>query len=211
MRLHRAPRRVLPLLPLALTLPLLRPGPPASSLPAARAQASPLPTGAASALDLRFEGRSWLHRWSRGGQNEFTPADQPDLDRWRDMLTLNLHERVRNGEQLADLANGVLARYGQAGRIVRTGSRPRTPTRPAEHLIVAVLAGQGSVEAAFARVLLADGVGLVVVVSRRERGEGAGERLGRWLKAAGPDRERELMNWAAIPSPAALRRLPTAP
>ncbi len=163
------------------------------------------------AMELSFDGKSWLHRWSKAGQNEFTPDGQADLKRWQDMLTLNVHERVRSGDQLAALANAVLARYREAGRILRTASRPRTPERPAEHLIVAVLAADGALEAAFARVLLVDGVGMVAVVARRESGTDAAGQLGPWLEHNGPSLERALMTWTAIPSPAALRQLPATP
>jgi hypothetical protein len=37
---------------------------------------------------LELAGVAYEHRWSQAGQNEFTPAGQEDLERWRDMLTL---------------------------------------------------------------------------------------------------------------------------
>ncbi|MCX5932457.1 MAG: hypothetical protein NTW83_11700, partial [Cyanobacteria bacterium] len=116
-------------------------------------------------LSLSFGGQRYWHRFSAGGQHEFTPGEQPNLTTWRDMVTLNVHESVRNDDQLAGLANGVLANYRRAGRVIRTASRPRTDARPAEHLIVALLPAPGLFEAALARVVLVDGVGVVVVRS----------------------------------------------
>lgn len=36
---------------------------------------------------ISFRGTPFAHRWSKGGQHEFTPADSADLTAWRDMLT----------------------------------------------------------------------------------------------------------------------------
>jgi hypothetical protein len=178
-------------------------GPLALALPRAARASSP-------ALKFAFAGTEWLHRWSKGGQNEFTPKGQEDLARWRDMVSVNLHESVRSGEQLADLANRVLGNYRANGRILRTDSKPRTPQREAEHLVVAAFVTPKLGEAAFARIALVGGSGCVVVRSYRVYGEQAGPPLSEWLRANGPAVERELMAWDAIPAPAALRRLPQA-
>lgn len=167
----------------------------------------PLPPPASVSLG----GVQYLHRWSRAGQNEFTPAGQEDLKKWRDMVTLNLHAKVRTGEQLAGLANGVLGNYqGAGGRIVRTDSKPRTPQKEAEHLIVALLSAPGVIEAAFARVVLVDGQGMVVVYSHRAYGPQAGATIGKWLEANGQKVETQLMAWNGYTRPAQLARLPQA-
>jgi len=161
-------------------------------------------------MTLTFARTEWLHRWSKGGQNEFTPKGQEDLAQWRDRVTVNLHEAVRSGEQLADLANRVLGTYRANGRILRTDSKPRTPQREAEHPIAAAFVTPKFGEAAFARIVLVGGTGCVVVRSHRIHGEQAGPPLSDWLRANGPTVERELMAWGAIPAPAALKRLPQA-
>ena len=161
-----------------------------------------------NAAVLSFSGMNYIHRWSRGGQNEFTPASDSDLGRWRDMVTINVHETVRNGDQLADLANRVLGNYQSHGKVVRTDSRPRTSQRPAEHLIVALLGNPTFLEAAFARVALIDGVGVVVVYSHRVYGKEAAETIGEWLKTNGPSLEHALMAWEKVPTLAALQQLP---
>ncbi|MCP9820728.1 hypothetical protein KBZ18_14680 [Synechococcus sp. Cruz-9H2] len=166
----------------------------------------PRPAAAAyRGLSLSFGGQRYWLRFSAGGQHEFTPGEQSDLTTWRDMVTLNVHENVRNDDQLAGLANGVLANYRQAGRIIRTASQPRTAARPAEHLIVALLAGTGLAEAAAARVLLVDGVGVVVVRSHRAYGAQAVVSVADWLTANGPGLETSLMTWSVKPTPAQLR------
>ena len=127
----------------------------------------------AEATTLTFGGKTYLHRWSKNGQNEYTPPSDPDLDRWRDMVTINVNESVRDGEQLAAMANSILANYQKHGKIVRTDSKPRTPQHPAEHLIVALLGNATLLEAAFARIMLIDGVGVVAVYSHRDYGKDA--------------------------------------
>ena len=117
-------------------------------------------------LTLSFAGGSYLHRWSKAGQHEFTPKGEEDLSKWNSMVTLNVHE-ARTGEQLAEVANGVLGNYQRAGKILRTDSKPRTAKAEAEHLIAAILIDPAFLEAAFARILLHEGQGLVVVYSKR--------------------------------------------
>jgi hypothetical protein len=162
----------------------------------------------AKATTLSFAGNTYVHRWSKNGQNEYTPPSDPDLDRWRDMVTVNVNESVRNGDQLATMANSILANYEKHGKIVRTDSRPRTPHRAAEHLIVALLGDATLLEAAFARILLIDDVGVVVVYSHRVYGKDAAAPIGEWLQTNGPGIERTLMTWDKIPSPALLKQLP---
>ena len=160
---------------------------------------------------LGFDDTAYLHRWSKNGQNEFTPEGDEDLARWRDMITINVHAAVRNGDQLAALANSILSRYQERGKIVRTDSKPRTSQRPAEHLIVAILGNEGFLEAAFARVVLHEGTGVVAVYSHRAYGKEAAGSLGEWLKTKGASVEKTLMTWNQIPSLKVLSRLPQSP
>ena len=111
-------------------------------------------------------------------------------------------------ETIAALANSILANYEKHGKIVRTDSKPRTPQRPAEHLIVAILGNATLLEAVFARILLIDGVGMVAVYSHRVYGGDAAGPIGEWMQTNGPTIEKNLMTWDKIPSPAALKRLP---
>ena len=172
---------------------------------AASAQKSPPPAKPAT---LEFGGTTYEHRWSKGGQNEFTPRGDADLSRWHDMVTIDVHAAVGNGEALAEVANRVLSAYQSHGKILRTDSKPRSAQRPAEHLIVAVLGSEGFLEAAFARFVLIDGVGVVAVYSHRVYGQKAGNAMSNWLKTNGPSIETTLMGWNGVPSMAALRRLP---
>lgn len=91
---------------------------------------------------------------------------------------------------------------------MRTDSKPRTPQRPAEHLVVALLGNPNFLEAAFARFVLVDGVGFVTVYSHRVYGKDAAGAMGDWLKSNGPSVEKTLMAWDEIPSLAALKQLP---
>jgi len=166
--------------------------------------------GDANATKLSFRATTFVHRWSKNDQHEFTPASDTDLKSWRDMITLNLHDKVRQGGQLAEVANQVLSNYQRHGKVLQTRSTPRTPTRPAEHLIIAVLGTPQRLEASFARCLLQDGMGLVAVVSHRVDGSAAGPEMKRWLDSEGRATEQALMAWAVLPAPADLKRLPRA-
>ncbi|MFT3953768.1 MAG: hypothetical protein QM722_05050 [Piscinibacter sp.] len=161
-----------------------------------------------AALALSVGGMAFTHRWSRDGQHEFTPAGDEDLTAWRDMLTLNLHDGVRSGESLAVLANAVLARYRDHGKVLATRSVPQTASQPAEHLIVAVLGQPKFLEAAFARLKLHDGAGVVAVRSHRVYGQAAGPEMSRWLAAEGARTEQALMTWTQLPPLSRLQNLP---
>ena len=165
---------------------------------------------AAKPMTLGFGGVQYVHRWSQKGQNEFTPPAETDLSKWRDMLTLNLHDKVSNGDQLAALANGVLGNYEANGKIVRTDSKPRTPGHEAEHLIVAILTAPGVMEAVFARLMLVEGKGVIVVYSHRAYGKDAAAVIGPWLQAKGESTEGTLMAWNRLPRLADIRALPQA-
>ena len=162
------------------------------------------------ALALSFGGVDYLHRWSKGGQNEFTPKGDGDLAKWQNMITVNVHEGVRSGDQLAELANAILSNYQRHGKVLVTNSVPHSENRPAEHLIVAVLGSPAFLEAAFARFVLIDGVGMVVVFSHRVYGKQVGPEMSQWVQTNGPQAEKTLMNWDKVPSLAALKRLPQA-
>lgn len=159
---------------------------------------------------LELDGLDYEHRWSQAGQNEFTPAGQEDLQRWQDMLTLVVRDGMADGEALAGWGNRLLERYQQAGVIVRTDTRPATSTRPAEHLVVALLDGGTLVEAVFARLVLHDGAGMVVVRSRRAYGDSAAEEVGAWLGDNGAQVEQALMAWP-LPPLDRITQLPQSP
>jgi hypothetical protein len=156
---------------------------------------------------LKFADQTYLLRWSSKHQHEFTPSGQDDLSRWTDMITINTYPDVRDGDGLADVANRVLGTYKQNNAVVvRTASVPRTPARPAEHLIVVLFPIRDSIEAVFARLRLADGRGTAVIDSHRLYGQKAGDAMAAWLKANGPAVERRLMALQEIPSHRILER-----
>lgn len=153
-----------------------------------------------SAPSLVFDGVTYVHRWAQDGQHEFTPEAQTDLRTWTDMLTVTVRDTIADGEQLATTANGVLASYQSAGRLLHTASRPRTATAPAEHFIAAVLGDPAYLEAAFARLLLVGGRGVIVVYSRRVYGAEAGPPMSAWLGEHGQRMEEALMGWPDVAS-----------
>lgn len=152
-----------------------------------------------------FGGVTYFHRWTENDQHEYTPEGQEDLERWSDMITINLHRSAKDGDALAAVANGVLENYKRAGgRVIRTDSKPRTDTTPAEHLAVAIFPHPTRIEIAFARFVMVEGIGCVVVYSHREYGERIGPRVSAWLQENGPEIETRLMEWKTFPTPKVL-------
>jgi hypothetical protein len=168
--------------------------------PAAIAQQTAATAAPAAAPTFRFQGQTYQHRWSKNGQHEFTPAGQEDLSRWKEMITLNVHDEVHDSEQLAALANAVLGNYQRMGQILFTDSRPMTLDMPAEHMMAAQLQQGDQQETAYARVALVDGTGMVVVYSKRSTRMPPAQEA----QAVG----QALIGWQDIPAPATLRALP---
>ena len=167
--------------------------------------------GAAAPAALTFNGADYFHRWSQKGQHEFTRQGDEDLAKWNDMVTINLHEGVRTGEDLAQLANGVLGNYEANGHIMRTISKPRTETGEAEHFVAAVLQVPNVLEVAFARFLLHEKRGVVAVYSKRFYGADAQAEMTTWFKANAVPIEKVLVSWTGIPSIDTLKKLPSTP
>jgi len=150
-----------------------------------------------------FDGVGYLHRWSLQHQHEFTPEGQEDLEKWSDMITINVYPNAHDGEALATKANAVLENYkSHRGKILRTNSVPRTSKQPAEHFIAVVFGRPNFIEVALARFKLVDGLGCSIVYSHRIYGEKIGDQMSAWLKTHGPEKEKALMEWHDIPSPA---------
>lgn len=191
----------------------LTPGPflIAGLLAVSSAPAAPEAAQAARAADtmtLRFGGVDYLHRWSKNGQNEFTPPSDPDLATWRDMVTINLHEKVTRRDQVEGLAVAVLNNYRKGGKVLRADSRPGDAEHAGEYLVVALFSDSTLLEAAFARVTFVEDTGVIVVYSHRVYGKAAGTEMSDWLRANGPRVEDLLMAWNGVPAPSAVRKLP---
>lgn len=169
-------------------------------------------SGAQPAATLSFNGGEFVHRWSEKGQHEFTPKGDEDLAKWKEMVTINVFDGVRDGEALARIANGVLGNYQKNGHIMRTLSKPRTEKSEAEHFIAAVLQAPGVWEVAFARVLMFEGRGVAAVYSKRFYGESdaAKDQMSAWFKANAVKIENVLVGWQGIPSLAVLNKLQAA-
>jgi hypothetical protein len=192
------------LLAAVLSGALLPAGAAAPELPAASAAEAGAPL-------FQFAGKPFVHRWSHAGQHEFTPLAQPDLAKWQDMVTVQLYDKVRNDDELALVANGVLVAYQKAGQVIRTNSLQATPERPAEHLVVAMLHDKGVREMVFARFRLTPGGGQALVYSHRVYGTEPDDAAGAWFRANDIPTEQAMMAWTDIPSAAALRALPQSP
>ncbi len=162
-------------------------------------------------MTLNFNKTDFSHRWSKGNQHEFTPSGQEELVSWTEMMTLVVYPEVIDGDDLSVVANNVLGFYKQRGKIVRTDSKRRTFRKPAEHLIVAILGDPGFLEAAFARLIIADELGIAIVYSYRIYGSDVGDAMSAWLKEKGPGVESALMEWDGLPPVTAIRLLQTPP
>lgn len=147
-----------------------------------------------------FAKQGYVHRFTKDTLHEFTPKGKPDLKKWIDMVTVNEYADAKDGDGLAAKANAVLDNYKAAkAMVIKTDSKPRTPTKPAEHLIVVLFPRPDFIEAAFARFVMNNGVGASVVYSHRIYGKKAGDAMSSWLKTNGEKTEKELMAMPSVP------------
>jgi hypothetical protein len=151
-------------------------------------------------INFEFSGTSYFLRWSKAGQFEFTPASQEDLNSWNEMVTVWLYPSITDGEGLAAQANTVLSNYKNSkGKILRTNSIPRTPEKPAEHFVAAMLGGANGgtrfLEFVAARFVLVDGKGVGIIYSHRSYGEQAPQELGGWVAQNGATVEKAAMGF----------------
>lgn len=152
------------------------------------------------APDFLFAATNYFHRYTINDQHEYTPAGQTDLNAWADMVTINLYRKAKDGDALAAAANAVLENYkAHQGTVVKTSSVPRTKDRPAEHLIVVAFRQPTFTEVAFARFRMHDGTGSAVIYSHRIYGQKAWNEMNAWLVKNGPNTEKSLMTWDAMP------------
>ena len=159
-------------------------------------------------LTLMLGDVEYQHRWSQRGQHEFTPKAQEDLARWQDMVTVNVHEAIKSDDQLKGLAASVLSNYKKAGKVLRAASGARSDKDPTEYFVAALLGNSEFIEAAFARIVLIDGTGFVLVQSRRGYGSDAAQRIGEWIQKNGSSVEEALLAWKGVPSLPSLKQLP---
>jgi hypothetical protein len=158
------------------------------------------------AAAFQFAGVAYYHRFTKGDQHEYTPEGQENLSAWTDMVTLHRYPSAKDGDALAATANAVLENYkANKALVLRTDSVPRSPTRPAEHLIVVVFPRPDFIEVAFARFRLVGGVGTAAIYSHRVYGQKAGNEMQAWLEKNGQVTETNLMKWDAMPAPSARR------
>lgn len=175
--------------------------------PTAASAAAPA-TSAAVAPLFEFAGKPFVHRWSHGGQHDFTPPAQTDSSKWEDMMTVQVYDKVHTPDQLAFVADSVLVAYQRGGRIIRKSTSQATPERPTEHIVVAVLQDKGIREMVFARFRLTPEGGQAIVYSHRVYGIKPDDAAGAWFRANDGAVEKAMMAWTDIPSVATLQALP---
>jgi hypothetical protein len=116
------------------------------------------------------------------------------------MMTINYYRQVKDGDGLAGIANAVLENYkNNRAMVLKTSSVPRTPEKPAEHLIVVLFPRPEFIEAVFARLKIEKGVGAAAIYSHREYGAKVGDQMSAWLKKNGPVMEKNLMALEKLP------------
>jgi hypothetical protein len=162
--------------------------------------------GDGPSLAFKFNGQVYEHRWSQGGQNEFTPQGQDDLDHWQDMMTINVFEDVRDTKALSAIAGNTLENYQGMGKIIRS-AKVGAVDGSTEFLVVAVLSSGTTQEANFARFTLTRGMGLAIISQHRAEGAESESEMSAWLLKHGQANEDKLMAWDGMPTAKALQAL----
>ena len=157
-------------------------------------------------LKLSFDGGEYVHRGTLAGRSDFTPASQPGKDDWRDRVTIIVRENVTTGDQLSGIAGNLVETVSDLGEVVRTNSVANS-SQETEHFFAAKMQGSNFTQAAFARLALVEGKGMVIVYSHRSYGEHSAEASTEWMDRNGEATEAALMSWTGMPKLAQLRAL----
>jgi hypothetical protein len=172
----------------------------ASSVALAKEPAKP------ATVKLTFDGGEYVHRGTFNGRSDFTPASQPGKDTWRDRVTIIVRENVTTSDQLAGIAGNLFSTVSDLGEVVRTNS-VANQRQETEHFFAAKLQGKDFTQAAFARLALVEGKGMVIVYSHRSYGEHSADTSTEWMDRNGEAIESKLMSWTGMPKLAQLRAL----
>jgi len=144
----------------------------------------------------------YFHRYSKDDQHEYTPAGQEDLNRWTDMITTHKYPQAKDGGGLASVANAVLENYkAHKAMVLKTSSVPRTPEKPAEHLIAVLFPRPEFIEAVFSRFKMHESAGVAIIYSHRVYGKKAGNEMSAWLQKNGAAIDKRMMEWTVMPKP----------
>lgn len=153
--------------------------------------------------DFTYADVDYFHRFTEGNLHEYTPKDQEDLEKWKDMVSLVTFPTATDGDGVAAAANGTLELYKKNRALVlRTNSVPRTEKQPAEHFVAVYFIRPEFAEIVFARFKLHEGKGMGIIYSHRIYGEPeeVGKQAGAWIKENGEAIEKKLMAFDAVPA-----------
>jgi hypothetical protein len=173
----------------------------ASPLALAKEPARPAP------VKLNFNGVEYVHRSTLNGRSDFTPAAQPGAD-WRDRMTILVRENVTTPEQVSSIASNLVETVSDVGEVVRAESAPNLRTDQTEHFFAARMQTDKYAQAAFVRLGMFEGKGVLVMFSHRSYGAHSLESSTGWMDRNGEDTEKKLMSWTGMPKLAQLRALP---
>lgn len=163
--------------------------------------ASQQPASAQPALD--FDGKRYLHRYSKNGQHEFTPAGQEDLQRWQEMMTLVVQPGF-DAARTRQWAEAMAAGYKEKGLLIQADQPPG-----GEYRMHGVLGAPGMVEVNFVRIMPHGGGALAVLVQRRFYGEES-RQMADWVRDNTPRISGLLVDWQP-PSQSAIAALRESP
>jgi len=165
------------------------------------------PAKPAPATTVTFAGVKYVHRLTLNGRSDFVPASQPG-EAWRDRMSIIVRENVTTSEQVSDIAGNLFATVSDLGEVVQAESIPNPRTHETEHFFAAKMDGKGYTQAAFVRLGLYEGKGVLVMYTHRTHGEHSAESSTGWLDRNGEDIQQKLMSWKGLPKLAQLKALP---
>lgn len=168
----------------------------AQQIPASQRQAN-------TQLALSFDGKRYLHRYSKNGQHEFTPAGQEDLQRWQEMMTLVVNQGF-DTEKTRRWAEAMAAGYKERGMLIQADQPPG-----GEYRMLGVLGAPGVIEVNFVRVMPYGSAAMAAMVQRRFYGED-GRQMADWVRDNTPRISGLLVDWQP-PSQSAVAALPESP
>lgn len=156
---------------------------------------------------LNFNGQDYVLREAKDGTVfNFTPRDQPDVQKRTDLFSVVTYRDVQNYEQLVAQKNRVVATYDHPGAKVFTAkdAEPSADFR-GESYLVAGQCADGYCDANVARFVLSGGMGFALIYTRSfydtrsdDAAHDAPHALGEWINSQGTQVTTSLLDLTIV-------------
>ncbi|WP_415898535.1 hypothetical protein [Neptuniibacter sp. QD48_11] len=149
---------------------------------------------------IQLNGKSYAYNSSEEFTHSYFTGADKDKESWNEKVSVIFSSSTRSEDDLEELANDLRDGYSQNGRLVKAIKIAAKDGASTKFVVVGVMSGEEVAEGIMARASLVDGHSVVLMYSHRFYNENREKELIDWFEANGFNMEKELIDFAAIPS-----------